>query len=83
MHATNILEYLRTHGQKLDVEIAVAMGIPLAKVSGILSDLSARGEISRCSVTQFSNGKPIEGMLSRAVGFFPPKTQGRKSGKNN
>ncbi len=78
MHATPILEYLKKHGQQLDADIAAATGIPLPKVRLSLSDLSARGEISRCSVTRYSDGKPVEGMLCRVAGSIPPATPGRK-----
>jgi hypothetical protein len=80
MHTTPILQYLKTHGQQLDSEIAAATGIPLPKVRISLSDLSARGEISRCSVTRFNDGKPVEGMLCRVAGFIPPAAPGRKPG---
>jgi DNA-binding IclR family transcriptional regulator len=80
MYATPILQYLKTHGQRLDMEIAAATGIPLQTVRTSLSDLSARGEISKCSVTRFDNGKAINGMLCRIAGTIPPKTPGRKPG---
>lgn len=80
MHDAPILQYLKKHGQQLDSEIAAATGIPLPKVRLSLSDLSARGEISRCSVTRFSDGKPFEGMLCRVAGTIPPTTPGRKPG---
>jgi hypothetical protein len=81
MHATPILQYLQKHGQRLDSEIAAATGIPLPKVRTSLSDLSARGEISKCSVTRFNDGKPVEGVLCRIAGFIPPATPGRKPGR--
>ena len=80
MHNTPILQYLKKHGQRLDLEIAAATGIPLSKVRLSLSDLSARGEISRCSVTRFTGDKPVEGVLCRIAGSIPPKTPGRKPG---
>ena len=83
MHAAPILQYLKKHGQKLDQEIAAAMRLPLREVRSSLSDLSARGEISRCSVTRFNDGKPFEGMLCRVAGTIPPTTPGRKSGAKN
>ncbi len=73
-----IMQYLRKNGQRLDSEIAAAVGMPLVKVRGLLSDLSAQGEISRCSVVQFNQGKKIEGMLCRVAGYIPPKSPGRK-----
>jgi hypothetical protein len=83
MNNTPILQYLKKHGQQLDWEIAAATGIPLPKVRISLSDLSARGEISRCSVTRFNDGKPVEGMLCRVSGYIPPKAPGRKPGAKN
>jgi len=83
MHTTPVLDYLKKHGQQLDSEIAAATGIPLSKVRISLSDLSARGEISRCSVTRFNDGKPVEGMLCRVAGFIPPSAPGRKPGASS
>ncbi len=75
-----ILKYLRAHGQRLDSEIAAGTGIPLAKVRRALCDLSSRGEISKCSVTRFSDGEKVEGLLCRIAGYIPPKAPGRKPG---
>jgi predicted ArsR family transcriptional regulator len=83
MHTTTIIQCLKKHGQLLDTEIAAATGIPLAKVRFSLSDLSARGEISRCSVTRFTDGKPIEGFLCRIAGYVPPPAAGRKPAAKN
>lgn len=82
MNATPILQYLRKHGQRLDSEIATATGIPLSTVRSSLTDLSARGEISKCSMTTFKDGKPVEGMLCRIAGTIPPKAPGRKPGSS-
>ncbi len=75
-----ILKYLLAHGQRLDSEIAAGTGIPLAKVRRALSDLSSRGEISKCSVTRFNDGEKVEGLLCRIAGYIPPKAPGRKPG---
>lgn len=83
MHNATILQHLKKHGQLLDSEIAEATGIPLSKVRFTLSDLSARGEISRCSVTRFNDGKAVEGFLCRIAGYIPPPTPGRKPGTKN
>jgi len=80
MHAIPILQHLKKHGEQLDTEIAAALGIPLSELRSSLSDLSARGETSQCSVTRFPHGKPVQGMLYRALGYIPPKTPGRKPG---
>jgi len=81
MHAIPILQYLKKHGQKADYEIAADINIPLVEIRESLAALSARGEVSRCSVTRFADGKPIEGMLCRISGTVPPKTPGRKPGE--
>jgi len=78
MHTTPILKHLKKYGQLLDSEIAAATGIPLPKVRTSLSDLSARGEISKCSVTRFNDGKPVEATLCRISGYVPPASPGRK-----
>ncbi|HTY99508.1 MAG TPA: transcriptional regulator [Rhodocyclaceae bacterium] len=83
MHSAPILQHLKKYGQQLDSEIAAATGIPLAKVRLSLSDLSARGEISRCHVTKYDNGKTIEGTLCRIAGYVPPAAPGRKPGTKN
>lgn len=80
MYDAPILQYLKKHGQRLDLEIAAATGIPLPKVRSSLADLSARGEISRCHVTRYTDGKPVEGILCRIAGTIPPKAPGRKPG---
>ena len=83
MHSDTILQHLKRHGQQLDAEIATATGIPLAKIRTSLSELSAQGEISRCTVTRYTEGKPIEGMLCRIAGSIPKPAPGRKPGVKN
>lgn len=74
-----ILQYLKKQGQRTDWEIAAAIDLDVSLVRAALIDLSARGEISQCSVTRFHDGKPIEGMLCRIAGTIPPKAPGRKA----
>ena len=81
MHTTHILKHLKKCGQLLDSEIAAATGIPLPQVRISLSDLSARGEISSCSVTRFNKGKPVQGIQCRVSGSIPVAAPGRKPGK--
>ncbi|NWG38498.1 MAG: winged helix-turn-helix transcriptional regulator [Hydrogenophilaceae bacterium] len=83
MHTATILQCLKKHGQLLDSEISQATGISLANVRESLTDLSERGEISRCSITRFNKGKPIEGYLCRIAGYIPPPTPGRKPAVKN
>jgi hypothetical protein len=79
MHGAKILQYLTKNGQKLDLEIATGMRIPIREVRSSLSALMAKGEIHSCKVTKFNGGKKIEGMLCRISGTTPPATPGRKS----
>ena len=74
-----ILEYLKTHGEQLDREIAEAAGISLNKVRLYLSELAAKGEVVSCHSIRFEKGKRIEGMKCRLAGHPPPATPGRKS----
>lgn len=62
----------------LDREISEETGIPLSDVRYSLSDLSERGEISRCSVTRYSQGKPVESSLCRITGFAPSFSTNRR-----
>ena len=73
MHATPILQYLQKHGQCLDSEIATATWISLPAARTSLSDLLARGEISRCSVTRFTDDKPVEEVPRSLQGLFHPR----------
>ncbi|MEI7574691.1 MAG: hypothetical protein WCJ00_03200 [Methylotenera sp.] len=54
------------------------MDITLSNVRESLTILSERGDISRCTVIRFLDGKPTEGMLCRVAGTIPPKAPGRK-----
>ncbi|KYC29247.1 conserved protein of unknown function [Sterolibacterium denitrificans] len=78
MNTSPIFEHIKKHGQVRDAEIAVALGLGLAKVRSSLSDLSARGHISCCNVTRYQDGKPIEEILCRVSGYIPPAAPGRK-----
>lgn len=70
-NTSTIIKCLKKHGQLLDREIAKETGIPLSTVRDSLSNLSERGEISRCSVTRYDNGKPVKSSLCRIAGFAP------------
>lgn len=78
MHTERILQHLKKRGQLADWEIASAMDIPLTSVRDCLTKLSAKGDISQCTVTRFLDGKPVKGMLCRIAGTIPPKVPGRK-----
>lgn len=74
-----ILKYLNAQGERLDSEIAEAMGLSLAKVHVQLAALSAEGEIMTCHTIRFIKGKQIEGISCRISGHIPKAAPGRKS----
>jgi len=74
-----ILKYLNAQGERLDTEIAEAIGISLAKVHVQLTALSAEGEIMTCHTTRFVKGKQTEGISCRISGHIPKAAPGRKS----
>jgi len=78
MHTAKVLEYLKKHGQLLDFDIAAATNISLDDVRASLSELSARGDISRCTVTSYVKGKAVEGFQCRLSGYVPRPAPGRK-----
>jgi hypothetical protein len=74
-----ILNCLKKYGQRLDLEIAKEMGLPLATVRQRLSGLAATGAIITCSLTRFENGKQIDAWQCRVSGYVPPLAPGRKA----
>jgi DNA-binding IclR family transcriptional regulator len=76
---TQILEYLKTHGEQLDAEIAKAAGFSLEKTRGYLAELAAQGEIMTYHSTRYMEGERIEGIRCRISGFTPSAKPGRKS----
>jgi len=80
MHTAKVFEYLKKHGQLLDFDIAAATKISLTEVRASLNELSDRGDISKCSVTSYVKGKPIEGFQCRLSGYIPRPAPGRKPG---
>ena len=81
MHTPVVIQYLKKHGQLLDWEIAAATAIPIEQVRISLAQLLAQGEISKCSVTSFKDGKSVEAIQCRISGYFPPAAPGRKPSK--
>ena len=76
---TEILNCLKKHGQRLDLEIAKEMGLPLALVRQRLEALAATGAVITCSLTRFENGKRIDAWQCRVSGYVPPLAPGRKA----
>jgi predicted ArsR family transcriptional regulator len=75
---TEILQCLKKHGQRLDLEIAKEMHMPLATVRKHLTALADRREAIVCKTIQFQNGREIEAWQGRVSGFVPPAAPGRK-----
>jgi DNA-binding IclR family transcriptional regulator len=73
-----VLQCLKKYGQRLDLEIAKEMGVPLATVRQCLAGLAAAGEIIMCNLTRFDNGKRIDAWECRVSGYIPPLAPGRK-----
>lgn len=73
-----ILQYLKAHGERLDTEIAEAVGISLAKTRIYLSELTDKKEIMSCHSIKFVDGKKAEGMSYRLAGFIPKAKPGAK-----
>jgi hypothetical protein len=73
------LKCLKKYGQRLDLEIAKEMGLPLALVRQRLAGLAATGAVITCSLTRFENGKQIDAWQCRVSGYVPPLAPGRKA----
>ena len=76
-----VLECLRKHGQRLDLEIASEIGAPLESVRKSLLGLTASGEVIKCKLTRFEGGKRIDAWQCRVAGYVPPRSPGRKPTK--
>lgn len=74
-----ILQHLKRHGEHLDAEIAVAIGLSVAKVRATVDELSAKGDVIVCRSIRYQHGKSTEGVLCRLSGYTPPAAPGRKS----
>ena len=74
-----VLECLKKHGQRLDLEIANETGVPLAIVRDQLAGLAAMGQVIMCSLTRFERGKRIDAWQCRVAGYVPPPAPGRKA----
>jgi predicted ArsR family transcriptional regulator len=74
-----VLQCLKKYGQRLDLEIAKEMGVPLATVRQRLAGLAAAGEIIMCNLTRFEHGKRIDAWECRVSGYIPPLGPGRKA----
>jgi predicted ArsR family transcriptional regulator len=74
-----VLECLKKYGQRLDLEIASELKMPLAMVRERLAGLAATGAVITCSLTRFERGKKIDAWQCRVSGYVPPLAPGRKA----
>jgi len=73
-----VLECLKKYGQRLDLEIAKEIEMPLATVRERLSGLTAAGAVITCRLSRFEDGKQIDAWQCRVSGYVPPLAPGRK-----
>lgn len=78
--STNILAFLKAHGQRSETEIATALKMPLTRVRTHVAQLASSGDIICCSLTRYEGGKMIEGVSCRVSCYTPPPARGRKPG---
>ena len=78
--SASILQYLRTNGEQLDVEIASALRMTQAQVASHIAQLSAAGDVICCKVTRYKDGTKIEGVSCRLSAYVPPRATGPKPG---
>lgn len=72
------LQCLKRHGQRLDMEIAKEIHMPVATVRKHLAALADSREAIVCKTIQFANGRQVEAWQGRVSGFVPPAAPGRK-----
>jgi predicted ArsR family transcriptional regulator len=53
---SSILQYLKSHGEKLDTEIAEATGLSIESIRAQLITLAANHEVMVCQSTRFVKG---------------------------
>jgi predicted ArsR family transcriptional regulator len=73
-----VIQCLKKYGQRLDLEVASEMRVPLATVRKHLAELSAAGDVVMCQLTRFEGSKTIEAWQCRVSGFVPAPAPGRR-----
>lgn len=74
-----VLQCLKKYGQRLDLELAAEMRVPLATVRQRLVELSAAGDVVMCSLTRYEGERTIEAWQCRVSGYTPKPAPGRKA----
>jgi DNA-binding IclR family transcriptional regulator len=73
-----VLDCLKKHGQRLDLEISKETGVPLETVRERLVTLASSGAVILCKLTRFERGARIDAWQCRVSGYVPPLAPGRK-----
>lgn len=79
MPTEKIIAHLTKHGERLDSEIANAIGISLDVAHHHLKELTASGKVMSCHVVRFVEGQKTEGITCRLVGHIPKVAPGKKT----
>ena len=74
-----VLQCLKKYGQRLDLELAQEMGMPLATIRRRIAGLEATGEVITCTLTRFENGKRTDAWQCRVSGYVPHAAPGRRA----
>jgi len=75
-----ILHFLKANGPQSEAKIAEALNLSVSRVHTHVAELSSAGEVICCKLTQFKDGKKIEGISCRLSCYTPPAARGRKPG---
>ncbi len=75
-----IIDFPKTHGDRLDCEIAESLKLSRAEVATQIAELSSGGHIICCKVTRYIQGTRIEGISCRIAGTVPKPAPGPKPG---
>ncbi|MCZ7655680.1 MAG: hypothetical protein M5R42_17665 [Rhodocyclaceae bacterium] len=77
----SILQFLKTSGEGLDIDIAKALRMPVKEVKSHVSRLSSEGEVICCDVTRYVDGKKkSKASAARLSGNLPSFSRGPKPG---
>jgi predicted ArsR family transcriptional regulator len=68
-----VLQCLKKYGQRLDLEIAEEMRVPLASVRKHIAELSATGSMVMCRLIRYGGDKTIEARQCRVSGNAPER----------
>ena len=75
---SEVLDCLKKHGQRLDLEISKETGVSLEAVRERLVALASSGAVIMCKLTRFERGARIDAWQCRVSGYVPPLAPGRK-----